>query len=109
MKSKPMPTNDEILLRRTKMAEMGFVVQQTYKTRELTGLRAEWHQSWLDVGFPTKVSNDEDMLADVAYLSEFTGNPDFIETYNQLFDIVQKSDFWRYAKLYLEGGLYADV
>jgi len=55
------------------------------------------------------VSDDEDMEQDIIKLSELTGNTEFQQTYSQLDGPVQKSDFWRYAKLYLEGGIYADV
>ncbi|CAM9439860.1 unnamed protein product [Chrysoparadoxa australica] len=70
----------------------------------------QWRATWIDLGFPMAGIKDKDKRRrDIALLSEITGKSAYLKAFDELEELVQGADFWRYAVLYLKGGLYADI
>ena len=86
------------------------VLHQTVSSMaSLSAAERAWRQSWEDLGFQLQLSDDARCRDDVASLSRFTDDPDYLAVYDALETGVQRSDMWRYTALYLHGGVYADV
>lgn len=85
--------------------ELGEVVYQAWDYP----LPEQYTQAWEQQGLKSEVSNTEWMLEDVRYMSQLWNRPDYLVVFEALPTFVMKSDFWRYVKLYLCGGLYANA
>jgi len=84
-------------------------VHHTWKDYNLSKLLHTNRASWTRLGFHVTLSNDEDCRADIIRLCARTGNNIYLTVYDNLETPVQKADFWRYSKLYLDGGVYSDI
>jgi len=85
------------------------VVHQTWKTHELKDPVIKARQmSWLRNGFRVILRDDDEALLDIQRLTKQTNNSDILKAYS-LLSPVQKADFWRYSRIYLEGGIYSDI
>jgi len=75
----------------------------------LTGTLLDLHLSWKAVGLVAQVSDDDDCFRDIQTFANITGDEDYITVYQALESPVQRTDMWRYTKLWLEGGVYSDI
>eukprot|EP00040_Diaphanoeca_grandis_P015105 m.76926 g.76926 ORF g.76926 m.76926 type:complete len:357 (-) comp24953_c0_seq1:122-1192(-) len=92
--------------------EVLMTVHQTNKVKLRAKLPArilKWQSSWLWFQFRISLSDDEDCRNDIKRLSVLLDNNAYLDVYDNLETPVQRADFWRYARLYLEGGVYADL
>ena len=85
------------------------LLHQTLPTLALTPQMIEWRQSWERLGFLPRLADNDGCREDMRVLVEATGNSDYLSVYDNLELGVQRSDMWRYAALYLYGGVYADI
>ena len=70
----------------------------------------EYRSEWQALGFETRVTPNHEIRQDILRLVNTTrGNDRLLHIFDSLGTTNMQFDFWRYAKLYLEGGLYADV
>ena len=69
----------------------------------------EWSDSWRRLGFEVRTAGDAQVRDDIRRLVRETGRADFLRVFDSLETSVQRSDMWRYAILWLEGGVYADI
>jgi hypothetical protein len=75
----------------------------------LSPAEANWQQSWEQLGFQLRLADNARCREHIQELVRVTGQPRFLDVYDALETGVQRSDMWRYAVLYLYGGVYADV
>jgi hypothetical protein len=68
-----------------------------------------WHESWSEQGFTTTLQGDDENRNDMVRLSEKLNTRKHLDTYDDLPATIQRVDMWRYAKLFLDGGIYADI
>ena len=87
----------------------GVTVHQTVRSLQLTPQQEAWRYSWRELGFQLATADDAMARRDVERLVAQTGSADLLKVYDALETNVQRSDFWRYAVLWLDGGVYADV
>ena len=87
----------------------GVTVHQTVRSLQLTPQQEAWRSSWRELGFQLATADDTMARRDVERLVEQAGSADLLKVYDALETNVQRSDFWRYAVLWLDGGVYADV
>ena len=66
----------------------------------------KYHNSWRETGFRTFFSNDTLLYNDLTNYCESENN--FALCSNR-FTIIQKTDIWRYIKIYQNGGIYSDI
>lgn len=85
------------------------ILHQTVPSLELSPLEKRWRESWRQLGFAVRSTDDAQARGDVERLVRETGTADFLRVYDELETSVQRSDVWRYAILWLEGGVYADI
>jgi hypothetical protein len=110
------------------------VVHQTWKNRaSLTVEMQSAMASWAAHGFPTDFTDDRGCLEDVKRLAEAMGDMRYLTVYTRgmqdatgavhagptaggsrdatplTMTAIQRSDYWRYAKIWLDGGIYSDV
>jgi len=86
--------------------EIDKILHQTWKTKELKGNFKRWRQVWLDE-FPEythKFYTDQD-IRDIIK----THFPKYLKPFDNFHNQIERVDFFRYAILYLEGGIYADL
>ena len=83
-------------------------LHQTWETQKLPLQLYLWHVQWDIAGLETTITDDAQRIIDVARLGD--------EKYVKAFEVLQRmgvpscvADFWRYAKIYLDGGVYADI
>lgn len=71
----------------------------------------QFRHGWTELGFVVHVTNDDEVRCDIIRLDQegHRMGDDFLNVFDRLETPVMKFDFWRYAKLYLDGGVYADV
>jgi len=65
----------------------------------------KYREDWRFLGFDVEVT-PKDVLR---LVQETRGNEHLLQVFDDLETKNMQFDFWRYAKLYLDGGLYADV
>jgi hypothetical protein len=88
----------------------GPLVHQTVRNvSAIPTQQREWRASWQRLGFRLQTADDAAVRRDIERLATATGEPRYVETFEALQTSVQRSDMWRYAVLWLEGGTYADV
>ena len=85
------------------------VLHQTVPTLNLTAQEAEWQRTWTRLGVKVRLADDARCRDDIIALSRATGERTFLRAYDALETGVQRSDMWRYAVLFLHGGVYADI
>jgi len=82
------------------------ILHQTWKSKDLTPKFKEWQELWLKTcyEYEYKFYTDED-------ISEVIENyfPQYLTKFNSFSRQIEKIDFWRYAILYIYGGVYADM
>ncbi len=69
----------------------------------------KYRNIWEDLGYIIAVTPNDRIHEDVARLDALFPSHQFLSKFEQLATKNMQFDFWRYAKLYLEGGVYADV
>ena len=69
----------------------------------------EYRSAWKKLGYDVQVTPNKDIRLDVVRLDDEYKDDDFLSVFDSLETENMKFDFWRYTKLYLEGGIYADV
>ncbi|CAB9509125.1 Glycosyltransferase sugar-binding region containing DXD motif [Seminavis robusta] len=69
----------------------------------------EYRGHWERFGFEVAITPNSDIRQDVEALVRETQAPQFLQAFDSLATTNMQYDFWRYAKLYLNGGIYADV
>lgn len=82
------------------------IIHQTWKSKALTPEFRKWTKSWrrLNADWEWRLWDDDDCER------LFTEHlPEFLPTYQALEKPVQKADLFRYAVLYVHGGVYADM
>uniref|UniRef100_A0A7S4F752 Alpha 1,4-glycosyltransferase domain-containing protein n=2 Tax=Chrysotila carterae TaxID=13221 RepID=A0A7S4F752_CHRCT len=84
-------------------------LHQTVGSLSLTPEQQRWRESWRAIGFDIVTADDTQARKDVERLAEALGSRDVLRVYDGLATSVQRSDVWRYAILWLDGGVYADV
>jgi hypothetical protein len=84
-------------------------LHQTLPTAELTPQMRLWRDSWTALGFRARLADNAECRRDMQALVAATGEADFLAVYDGLETGVQRSDMWRYATLWLYGGVYADI
>ena len=86
------------------------VVHQTVRSlADLSPEQRDWRRSWQRLGFALSTADDAAARKDIERLSDVTSDGDYLRVYDALETSVQRSDMWRYAVLWLDGGVYADV
>ena len=85
------------------------LLHQTQATHNLTAQMRSWQHSWEVLGFRTQLADNAHCREDMRQLVALTGVRDYLTVYDALETAVQRSDMWRYAALYLFGGVYADI
>lgn len=85
------------------------VLHQTVPTLNLTAQQAEWQRTWTRLGVKVRLADDARCRDDIIALGRATGERAFLRAYDALETGVQRSDMWRYAVLFLHGGVYADI
>ena len=73
-----------------------------------SGAVSKRHIRWDITGLVTTITDDAQRTIDVARL----GDEKYVKAFEELQRMGVKSrvaDFWRYAKIYLDGGVYADI
>jgi hypothetical protein len=85
------------------------VLHQTSKSFKLTPQQAVWRASWVQLGFRVRTTNNAQARMDIVRMSRMTNDERLLRVYDALETNVQRSDVWRYAILWLEGGVYADI
>lgn len=68
-----------------------------------------YRQKWKNLGFSIQLTPNEDIRNDITTLHELEPSLKLLEMFDGLDTTNMKFDVWRYTKLYLEGGIYADV
>jgi mannosyltransferase OCH1-like enzyme len=68
-----------------------------------------WRESWSEQAFTTTLQGDDENRNDMIRLSEKLNTTKHLDTYDDLPVNIQRVDMWRYAKLFLDGGIYADI
>lgn len=69
----------------------------------------EYRSHWEKYGFEVRVTPNEDIRNDVKKLANETQQNHLLEKFDNLKTRNMQFDFWRFSKLYLVGGTYADV
>lgn len=69
----------------------------------------EYRSAWKQLGYDVQVTPNKNIRLDVVRLHDERKDDDFLGVFDSLETENMKFDFWRYTKLYLEGGIYADV
>lgn len=69
----------------------------------------QYRSRWEDLGFLIAVTGNDKIEEDVARLDKLFPSHKFLSKFQRLATKNMQFDFWRYTKLYLEGGVYADV
>jgi Glycosyltransferase sugar-binding region containing DXD motif len=69
----------------------------------------QYRHGWEALGFNVHVTNDDQVRSDIIRLNQDRIDSDFLDVFDRLETPVMKYDFWRYTKLFLDGGIYADV
>lgn len=70
----------------------------------------EYRQKWLSLGFEVKVTPNQDIRSDIVALDKLEPSLFLLQMFDyHLATTNMKYDVWRYTKLYLEGGIYADA
>ena len=86
------------------------IVHQTLRnTSEIPPHQREWRLSWQRIGFRFQTVDDKAMHEDIERLAATAGELRFVRIFDQLHTSVQRTDMWRYAVMWLDGGVYADV
>ncbi len=83
------------------------ILHQTVSNLSVSVLERSWRESWLRLGFRIRTADDVQARCDVERLVRVV--PSIIHVYDGLETAVQRADVWRYAILWLEGGVYADI
>lgn len=103
-----VPASDGVPRDVSSMLRVPVLLHQTVQSRaNLTERESAWQRSWVDLGFQLQLADNARCRQDMVRLSELTGDVDFVRVYDALETGVQRSDMWRYAALYLYGGVYA--
>jgi len=84
-------------------------VHLTWETRDLPKEQDKYREAWLGLGFKISISDSSERLADFERLSRLLNNSDYVKVYKELETPVQKADLWKYCKIFMDGGLYADI
>jgi Glycosyltransferase sugar-binding region containing DXD motif len=69
----------------------------------------EYRHDWQRLGFDVVITPNDAIREDVVALVKETQQEDLLHKFDRLASTNMQFDFWRYAKLYMEGGIYADV
>lgn len=69
----------------------------------------EYRNRWQIAGFQVRVTPNADIRNDVVTLEKALHRSDMIPKFDSLETDNMRYDYWRYTKLYLEGGVYSDV
>jgi Glycosyltransferase sugar-binding region containing DXD motif len=69
----------------------------------------EYRHKWEALGFEISLTPDEAIRNDILALHMLEPSLDLLNLFDNLATNVMRYDVWRYTKLYLDGGLYADV
>lgn len=85
------------------------VHQTVHDSLGLSASEQAWSNSWRRLGFEVRTADDAQVRDDVCRLVRETGRADFLRVFDGLETSIQRSDVWRYAILYLDGGVYADI
>lgn len=85
------------------------LLHQTSHSMNMSVVEVAWQDSWRDLGFEVRLADDARCREDLLTLAAVTGIGAYLTTYDALETGVQRSDMWRYAVLYLHGGIYADI
>src|SRR5579883_1265559 len=90
------------------MKDSKLTIHQTWKNRNLIGSLKRCQDQWLEFchkyGYNYKFHTDEDINQLIE--KKF---PQYWEKYKNFNYNIERVDFWRYAVLYSEGGVYADL
>jgi hypothetical protein len=68
-----------------------------------------YRSAWKQLGYDVQVTPNADIRSDVVRLHKELKEDDFLGVFDNLKTENMQYDFWRYTKMYLEGGVYADV
>jgi len=82
-------------------------LHQTVSTDRLSSRERDWRASWLKLNFSIRTADDAQALRDIQRVA--VAVPQITRVYIALETAVQRADVWRYAILWLEGGVYADI
>lgn len=69
----------------------------------------EYRQKWQDAGYEVRVTPNAQIRDTIVRMDKQLGRTDLVEKFDGLETDNMRYDFWRYAILYLEGGVYSDV
>ena len=84
-------------------------LHQTVANRRLTREEHHWRESWRRLGFPIRTADNAQARRDIERMHRMINFPALIHMFDALETNTQRSDVWRYAILWLEGGIYADI
>lgn len=82
------------------------ILHQTWKSKDLLPKFIEWQKMWLDMcpDYKYKFYTDEHLI------QVFKNHlPQYLESFKSFAKQIERVDFWRYAILYVYGGVYADM
>lgn len=85
------------------------VLHQTAKSLKLSPQQAQWRASWVRLGFRVRTADNMQARMDIIRMARMSSDARLLHVYDALETNVQRSDMWRYAILWLEGGIYADI
>jgi Glycosyltransferase sugar-binding region containing DXD motif len=69
----------------------------------------EYRSKWEALGFEVFITPNEKIREDILAMDQLIPLFDLLTMFDNLATTNMKFDVWRYTKLYLEGGIYADV
>jgi len=85
------------------------ILHQTVKSLKLTSQQDLWQASWRRLGFRVRTADNAQARRDMVRATQAIGDPALLRVYDALETSVQRADVWRYAILWLDGGVYADI
>lgn len=83
------------------------IIHQTFKTADVPPAMYSAVKTWIDrnPGFAYRFSDNHDCRNFIAQHFD----SDVLRAYDKLKQGAYKADLWRYCKIYIEGGVYADI
>jgi len=84
-------------------------VHQTSGNHLLDAQTRRWRASWRRLGFHIRTADNEQARRDIERIHRILNFPELLSVYDALETNTQRSDVWRYAILWLDGGIYADI
>eukprot|EP00128_Syssomonas_multiformis_P013361 Colp12_sorted_trinity150504_noHs@261 len=89
--------------------EIEMFVHQTWEDNNLSREQLNWRRTWQAAGFNSTLTTALGRYKDVQRFCEKMGSYKYMDAFSLLKIPAAKSDYWRIIKLYLDGGIYADL